>query len=112
MEISTLASMMALSREGHIKEVLRMFSFLKSRHNDVMVFDTTDPEINESQFTCDDWSASAYVEYNEELTSNVPEPRGLGFIIRVFIDSDFAGDCATRRSRAGYIRFLNGAHIY
>ena len=32
--------------------------------------------------------------------------------MRAFVDSDHAGDTATRRSRTGYIIFLNSAPIY
>ena len=32
--------------------------------------------------------------------------------MRVFVDSDHAGETLTRRSRAGFIVFLNGAPIY
>ena len=46
METSALASMLALPREGHTKELFHMFNFLKSKHNAVMVFDPTGPDIN------------------------------------------------------------------
>ena len=42
----------------------------------------------------------------------MPEPLGLAFVMRVFVDADHAGESVTRRSRSGYIVFLNGAHIY
>jgi len=32
--------------------------------------------------------------------------------IRVFVDADHAGDLVTRRSRMGFIIFLNNAPIY
>ena len=46
METSALASMMAIPREGHLDQVYRMCSFLKSHHNAVMVFDPTPPELD------------------------------------------------------------------
>ena len=112
METSAMASMMALPREGHLTQLYHMFSFLKSKHNAVMVFDPSEPDINESLFTDEDWTATAYGECKEELPSNAPEPRGLGFTMRAFVDSDHAGDCITRRSRTGYLIFLNSAPIY
>ena len=54
LETSALASMMALLREGHLKEIYHMFAFLKSRHNGVMVFDPTEPYIDDSKFSCED----------------------------------------------------------
>ena len=112
MEISVMASMTALSREGHLKTLYHMFSFLKSKHNAVMVFDPTEPDINLSLFTDEDWTSTAYGDCKEDLPPNAPEPRGKGFTIRAFVDSDHAGDYITRRSRTGYLIFLNSAPIY
>ena len=112
METSALASMMALPRTGHLHVVLYMFAFLKNKHNSVMVFDHTEPDIDTSQFPSEDWSASAYGECKEELPPNAPKARGLGFTMRAFVDSDHAGDSVTRRSRTGYIIFMNSAPVY
>ena len=112
METSALASMMTMPREGHLTQVYRMFSFLKSHHNAVMVFDPTPPDLDESAFANEDWNSSYYGECKEEIPTNAPKPRGIGFTIRAFVDSDHAGDTVTRRSRTGYIIFLNNAPIY
>ena len=112
METSALASMMALPREGRLKELYHIISFLKSKHNAVMVFDPSEPTIDDSQFQNHDWDATAYGECKEELPSNAPEPRGLGFTMRAFVDSDHAGDSITRRSITGFLIFLNSAPIY
>ena len=53
-----------------------------------------------------------YGEMKEELPTKMPKPRGQGFTMRVYVDSDHAGDCLTRRSRTGFIVFLNSAPIY
>ena len=50
----------------------------------------------------------SYGENKEELPPNdMPEPRGIAFTIRAFVDSDHAGDVSTRRSRTGFIIMLN-----
>ena len=41
----------------------------------------------------------------------MPEPLGAEAIMRVFVDADYAGDNANRRSRTGFIIFLNEAPI-
>ena len=46
------------------------------------------------------------------MPPNAPEPRGIGFTMRVFVDSNHAGDTVTRRSRTDFLIFLNGAPIY
>ena len=112
METSALASMMASPRVGHLNAVYHMFAFLKVKHNGVMGFDPTEPDLDTSQFHREDWSASAYGECKEEITANAPKPRGLGFTMRAFVDSDHAGDTVTRRLRTGFLIFLNSAPIY
>ena len=112
MEVSAMASMMALPREGHLKVVFQMFAFLKSKHNGVMVFDPTEPDIDLSQFPSEDWSATPYGPCKEDIPSNAPPPRGIGFTMRAFVDSDHAGDSVTRRSRTGFMVFLNSAPIF
>ena len=42
----------------------------------------------------------------------MPKPCGPSMTMRVFVDADHAGDLITRRSRTGFIVFLNGAPIY
>ena len=36
----------------------------------------------------------------------------MGFVIRAYVDSDHDGDEANRRSRTGFLVFLNGALVY
>ena len=42
----------------------------------------------------------------------MPEPRGMGFVMRAFVDADHAGNLVTRRSRTAFIILLNNAPIY
>ena len=103
--------------DGHTKKrshytSLSYVSFLKSHHNAVMVFDPTPPDIDTSAFTDEDWSSTVYGECKEVIPDNAPKPRGIGFYMRAFVDSDHAGDTVTRRSRTGYLIFLNSAPIY
>ena len=41
----------------------------------------------------------------------MPEARGEGFTIQLYVDSDHAGDSITRRSRTGYFVYLQSALI-
>jgi len=104
--------MMAMPREGHLERLFHMFVFLKSKHNGVMVFDPTEPDIDKSCFVREDWSAAAYGECTEELPPNMTEARGVGMTMRAFVDSEHAGDITMRRSRTGFNIFLNSAPIY
>ena len=42
----------------------------------------------------------------------MPKPHGKGMDMRLYVDSDHAGDTVTRRSRTGFVIFLNGSPIY
>ena len=42
----------------------------------------------------------------------MPPPLGRGFRMTAYVDSDHAGDLVTRRSRTGFLVYLNMAPIY
>lgn len=113
-EVSMMSSHLALPRQGHLKELFHIFSYLKSKANSEMVYDPTEVEIDQSIFPRQDWSYSIYGDddMSEELPPNMPLPLGRSMTMRVYVDSDHAGDQVTRRSRTGFIVFLNGAPIY
>ena len=75
---------------------------MKKHVNSEIVFDLTTPEIDMEIFQKQDWSFSVYKspgeELKEELPPNMPEPLGLAFVMRVFVDADHAGELVTRRS--------------
>ena len=64
-----------------------------------------------SRFHTDrDWT-EFYKGAEEDIPPDMPEPRGLSPDIIYYGDADHAGDRKTRRSRTGYIIFLNMAPI-
>jgi hypothetical protein len=109
-ETSMLAAHMAMPREGHLIAVLRIFSYLKKHHNARIAFDPTYPEIDYSKFERRDWRRF-YNNVEEPIPPNAPKPLGRPVVIRFFVDADHAGDQATRRSRTGFIMFINSAVI-
>ena len=46
------------------------------------------------------------------MPGNMPQPRGLGFTVKAYVDADHAADTTTRRSGTGFLVFLNCAPIY
>ena len=114
LEVSMMPSHLALPREGHLKEVLHMFAHLKKYHNSELVFDPSDSLIEEGLFDRQDWTNSEFghVAGEKELTGNAPPPRGKEFLVRAKVDADRAGDTQTRRSRTGFIVYLQCATIY
>jgi hypothetical protein len=107
-----MASCMALPRQGHLEQLFHIFAYLKTHHNSEMVFDPSEPTIEETSFEREDWKHTVYGNCSEEIPPNAKPPRGYGFKIRAFVDSDHAGDSVTRRSRTGFIIYLNSAPIY
>jgi hypothetical protein len=69
--------------------------------------------VEESDFELQDWTSSEFghLQGKEELPPNMPEPRGLGFVMRAKVDADHAGDTVTRRSRTGFLVYLNSALV-
>ena len=114
LECSVMSSHLALPREGHLEQVLHIFSYLKQHHNAELVFDPTPPEIDQAAFERKDWSTSEFghLEGAEQVPSNAPKPRGFGFVIRAKVDADHATNTVTRKSRSGFLVYLNSALIY
>jgi len=110
-EVSMLSSHVALPREGHLQQVFHIFTYLKYHNNSSIVFDPSYPEIDYDKFERKDWK-NFYGNDKEQLPDNMPEPMGKEFIIRCFVDADYAGEKLTRKSRTGFIVYLNCAPIY
>ena len=112
LEVSMLSSYLASPRTGHLRQALQIFAYLKKHHNAVMVFDPSDPVIDELLFERKDWASSEFGGVGGEiLPPNRPEPCGLGFTMKAKVDANHAGDSMTRRSRTGFIIYLNCAPI-
>jgi hypothetical protein len=114
LETSMLSSHLAMPREGHLAQSYHVFAYLKKYHNTEMVFDPSDPVVDEAAFDRKDWTSSEFghVTGEEEKPANMPQPRGMGFVLRAKVDADHAADTVTRRSRTGFLVFLNSAPIY
>ena len=109
-EVSLLASQMALPREGHLDAMFHLFGYLKNKTNSRLVFDLTYPEIDMSHFQKHDWTAF-YGGVEEAIPMDAPKPRGKEVDLRLYTDSDHAGDKRTMGSRTGYFVFVNSALV-
>ena len=83
LEVSMMSAHLALPRKGHMEQVMQIFGYLRKYHNAELVFDPSDPTINEQDFERKDWASSEFghVEGKEDLPPNMPESRWLGFTI-------------------------------
>ena len=109
-EVSLLSSHLALPREGHLQGVYHIFAYLEKKHNARLVFDPTYPEIDNSTFKECDWKPM-YGDAKEAIPPHAPPPLGKSVDLRMFVDSDHAGDKLTRRSRTGFLIYINMAPI-
>jgi hypothetical protein len=114
LECSILSSHLALPREGHLDQLFHIFAYLRKYHNTELVFDPSDPCVDESDFELRDWTSSEFghLQGTEELPPNMPQPRGQGFVMSAKVDADHASDTVTRRSRTGFLVRLNSSLIY
>jgi hypothetical protein len=55
LECYMLSSHLALPREGHLYQLFQIFEYLKKYHNTEMVYNPSDPCIDESAFELKDW---------------------------------------------------------
>ena len=73
--------------------------------------DPTYPEFDEKDLERQDWT-NYYGKEREVVPNNAPKPKGKEFIMRAYVDASFAGCKLTRRSRTGFVIFLNCSPIY
>ena len=114
LEVSMMSSHLVMPRKGHLNQVLHIFAYLRKYHNTELVYDPSDRVVEQDVFKRRDWASSEFgaVQGKEEVPSNLPELRGLGFIMRTKVDVDHASDMITRCSRMGVLVYLNCAPIY
>jgi hypothetical protein len=99
-----------LLREDYLEAVFHVFSYLGLHHNARFVFDPTYPAVDMGTFIKTDWK-SMYGGVKEMIPSDAPFPRGKEVYLLLFVDSDHAGEKFTRRSRTGFVIYLNMAPI-
>jgi hypothetical protein len=109
-EVSMLSTYLCLPREGHLEAVFRVFAYLGLHHNVRVVFDPTYPAVGMGTFIKTDWK-SMYGDLKEMTPSDAPIPRGKEVDLRLFVDSDHAGEQFTRLSRTRFVIYLNMAPI-
>ena len=110
-EVSMLSSYVANPREGHLEQMYHIFAYLKRHHNSRIVIDPSYPEVDEEAFQKYDWN-NFFGEVKEQVPSNSPRPLGKEFIMRAFVGASHTCDRLNRRSRTGFIIFLNSAPVH
>jgi hypothetical protein len=109
-KVSLLSSHLAFPREGHLQVALHIMGYLRLKHNTRLVFDPTYPNINLDSFRKYDWT-KFYGDVTEAIPTDMPPPLGKDIDIRMFVDSDHAGEKRTRQSQTGFLIYVNMALI-
>ena len=77
-----------------------------------MVFDPSFTDFNPDKFQRQDWSQTVYGDAPPDRQPNMLKPRGQGFIVSYYVNSDHAGETVTRRLRTGFFIYCNNAIFY
>ena len=86
-----------------------MMGYPKWKHNYRLFFDLIYPDIEFDTFNDGDEWKEFYGDATKDIPTNAPDPRGKSVDLRMWFDSDHAGEKVTRRSHTGYFIFLNTA---
>jgi hypothetical protein len=87
-----------------------VFAYLGLHHNARVVFDPTYPSVDMGTFIKTDWRYM-YGDVKEMIPSYARVPLGKEVKLCLFVDSDHADQKFTRRSRTGFVIYLNMAPI-
>jgi hypothetical protein len=109
-EVSILSTFLCMPREGHLDAVYHLFAYLSLHHNARVVFDSTYPDADMRAFIKTDWKPMCG-DAKEAIPPNAPVTRVKSIDLRIFVDSDHAGEHFKRRSRTGVVVYLNMAPI-
>jgi hypothetical protein len=87
-----------LPREGHLKAVKRILSYLKTFPKGRVIIDTSYPD--HSVYPVEDHSSwiDFYPDASEEIPKDLPPEKGPRVRTTVYVDADHAHDLVTRRS--------------
>jgi hypothetical protein len=87
-----------LPREGHLKAVKRILSYLKTFPKGRVIIDTSYPD--HSMYPAEDHSNQSefYWYAGEEIPKDLPPEKGPRVRMTVYVDADHAHDLVTRRS--------------
>jgi hypothetical protein len=100
-----------LPREGHLKAVKRILSYLKTFPKGRVIIDTSYPD--HSVYPVEDHSnwMEFYPDAGEEIPKDLPPEKGPRVRMTVYVDADHAHDLVTRRSITGILFILNNTPI-
>jgi hypothetical protein len=108
---SAMSRFNMLPREGHLKAVKRILSYLKTFPKGRVIIDTSYPD--HSVYPVEDHSywVQFYPDAGEEIPKDLPPEKGPRVRMIVYVYTDHAHDLVTRRSITGILVMINNAPI-
>jgi hypothetical protein len=108
---SSISSFNMLPREGHLKAVKKILSYLKTFPKGIVIIYTSYPD--HSAYPVEDHSN--WMEFDpdasEEIPKDLPPEKGPRLRMTVYVDADHAHDLVTRRSITGILVMINNTPI-
>ena len=97
-----------------MNEIFHIFTDLQKYHSTEMVFDPSDLMIDESKYQRRVWTSSEFghVQGKQDIPRNMSQPRGIGVIVRVKVDTDHVSDTVTRRSITSFLVYISSTLTY
>jgi hypothetical protein len=108
---SAMSRFNILPREGHLKAVKRILSYLKTFPKGRVIIDTSYPD--HSVYPVEDYSnwMEFYPDDSEDIPKDLPPEKGPRARVTVYVDTDCAHELVTRRSITGILVMLNNSPI-
>jgi hypothetical protein len=108
---SAMSRFNMLPREGHLKAVKRILSYLKTFPKGRVIMDTSYPD--HSVHPVEDHShwMEFYPDASEEIPKDLPLEKGPRVKMTVYVDADHTHDLGTRISITGILVMLNNTPI-
>jgi hypothetical protein len=98
-------------REGHLKAVKRILSYLKTLLKGRLIIDTAYSD--HFVYPVEDHNnwVEFYPDADEEIPNDLPTSKGSKVRMTVYVDADHAHDLVTRRSITGILVMLNNTPV-
>ena len=110
LEVALLSLHLALTRQGNLQTVYKIFGYLKQVPKRKLYFNLVSLSIIEDQFRKFEWG-DFYRDVEEAITDDAPKPRDKIMTTHCFVDTNNASEKVTRISQTGILIFCNRAPI-
>jgi hypothetical protein len=108
--VSVMSSFTCMPREGHMRNVIRVFAYLKNHLRSRLVMDHRKRPMESFAWGKYDWTRQ-YPGAQEVVPKDAPEALGASVQVTFFVDAAFATNLVNRRSTTGVLIFVNGAPV-